>query len=171
MSVVFRFSAATIVVPFAVLATAAPATAQALTEGELRACATMALARPGTDAARRASLEQVRARIVAEANAIAAARALVDRSQVGEVALFNDRVARACADYAAYVAETARLASAQNAVATTFNAACADREFDPDLAAALPADLRTAWNAMTGGPPEQTAALAELPAQSLPMTR
>lgn len=171
MSVDFRARAAGVALLFATLATAGPVAAQALSAGELRACATMALARPYRDPAQRADLDQVRARIVAEAAAIAAARPLVDRSRAGDVALFNDRVARVCADYAAYVAETARLATARNAVATAFNAACADRDFDPEVAAALPADLRAAWDAMIDGPPEQTVALSDLPALPLPMAR
>lgn len=151
-----------------------PVAAQSLSSDELRACAMLALQRPDSDparAAQRAMAEAERVRIVEEAAAIAAARPLVDRSRAGEVALFNDRVARACADYAAFVAATARLAAEQNATATAFNAGCADRDFDPALVAELPDDLRAAWKALTDSPAEQSAALADLPPQPAPLAR
>jgi len=140
---------AALCVVFAVL----PASAQAnemLNFTEVRACATMALARYDLDAShatQRARLTAERERITQETAAIENARAGVDRTKIGEVALFNDRIKRACADYATFVAEFEVLVNNQNAVAGAFNAACADRDYDPVMADKLPAPLRAAWHA------------------------
>jgi hypothetical protein len=130
-----------------------PASAQAnemLSFAEVRACATLALARHDLDPSRatqRARLTAERERITQEAAAIRNARAGVDRMRIGEVALFNDRIKRACADYATLVAAFEVLVNNENVAAGAFNATCADRDYDPVMADALPAPLRAAWHA------------------------
>lgn len=147
---------------------AVPAAAQAgeaaLDFEALRACATLVVAHPDRDpafAAKRAALDAVRERIAAERAAIEAWRPQVDPAMFGEVALFNDRVKRACAEFAAYAEAANALAETQNAVAQAFNADCADRDYDPRTLAALPAALRSAWSEATGSvaAPVQMAAL------------
>ena len=134
---------------------------------ELSACATLAVARaePPVREAMRGALQARREALLREVAIIEAHRAKVDRAMIGEIALFNDRVARACAEQAALVAAVNALNEAGNQAALAYNDACADRDYDPAHVVSLPAGLRVAWNALSGGgeplatPPPQSVAL------------
>ena len=127
------------------------AAAKPMNFSELSACATLAVARaePSTRGAERSALQARREALLREVAALDAHRAKVDRAMIGEVALFNDRVTRACAEQAALVAALNLLNDAGNASARAYNEACADRDYDPAHVVSLPAGLRVAWNALS----------------------
>lgn len=145
-----------------------------LSAAELYDCASLSLA-VQQDSVRHAAtagrFAAMRAAIAREAAAIAAARAGIDRRDGQQVAMYNDRVARACAEHDAYVIAVNTAVADENIHATSFNATCADRDFDPLTVASLPPTLRTAWNAASGASTEtETAALlaSDLPPMPQP---
>ena len=124
----------------------------ALGAAELRDCAKLTLVdqQASSRSMTLGHFTAMRATLDRQAAAIVADRAQIDPRNSGQVAQYNQRVERACAEYRAYVAAFNATIADDNRRAAVFNADCADRDFDPTTVAELPVELRAAWRSALG---------------------